>query len=167
MICLEYSARKWKRKCVLLRCVRLFAIQWTVACRTPLSIEFSRQEYWRGLPFPSLGDLSYPGIKPRSFFTVWATREAHRSVVVQSQSHVWLFVIPWTAACQASLSFTISWSLLKLKSIEMVMLSNHFIFRCPLLLLPSIFPSIRIFSNELALCIKWPKYWSSNFSISP
>ena len=81
-------------------------------------------------------------------------------VVVQSLSRVWLFVTSWTAACQASLSFTISWSLLKLMSIESVMPSNHFILYHPLLLLSSIFPSIRIFSNESALCIRWPKYWS-------
>ena len=76
-----------------------------------------------------------------------------------------LFVTPWTAACQASLPSTISWSLLKLKSIESVMLSNHLIFCHPLLLLPSIFPSIMVFSNELTLHMRWPKYWS--FSISP
>ena len=74
-------------------------------------------------------------------------------------------MIPWTAAFQASLSFTISWSLLKLMSIESVMPSNLLILCCPLLLLPSIFPSIRVFSSELALCVRWPKYWS--FSISP
>ena len=74
---------------------------------------------------------------------------------------------PWTAACQASLSFTISWSLLKLMSVESVMQSNHLIFCCPLLLLPSIFPSISVFSNESALCIRWPKYWSCSFNISP
>ena len=73
----------------------------------------------------------------------------------------------WTAACQASLSFTISWSLLKLVSIESVMPSNHLILCHPLLLLPSIFPSIRVFSSELALHIRWPKYWSFSFSISP
>ena len=84
---------------------------------------------------------------------------------VQPLSHVWLFATPWTAARQASLSFTISWSLLKLVSIELVMPSNHFILSHPLLLLPSIFPSIRIFSKELALHIRWPRYWS--FSISP
>ena len=87
-------------------------------------------------------------------------------VVVQLLSCIWLFVIPWTAVCQASLSFTISWSLLKLKSIESVMPSNHLILCHPLLLL-SIFPSIRVFSNELALRIRWPKYWSFRFSISP
>ena len=73
---------------------------------------------------------------------------------------------PWTAACQASMSFTISWSLLKLMSIELLP-SNHLILCCPLLLPPSIFPSIRVFSNELALCIRWPKYWSFSFNISP
>ena len=83
---------------------------------------------------------------------------SHQFSSVQSLSHVQLFAIPWTAACQASLSFTISWSLLKLMSIESVMLSNHFILCHPLLLLPSIFPSIRIFSNESASCIRWPKY---------
>ena len=74
---------------------------------------------------------------------------------------------PWTAACQASLSITNSWSLLKLMSIQLVMLSNHLIVCCPLLLLPSIFPSIRVFSNESVLHIKWPKYWIFNCSISP
>ena len=81
-------------------------------------------------------------------------------IVVQSLSHVRLFATSWTAAHQASLSFTISWSLLKLMSIESVMSSNHLILCCPLLLLPSIFPSNRVFSHESALCIKWPKYWS-------
>ena len=88
-------------------------------------------------------------------------------IVVQSLSHIWLFATPWTAACQASLSFTISQSLLKLMSTESVMPFNHLI-RChPLLLLPSIFPNIRVFSRELTLHIRWPKYWSFSFSISP
>jgi len=86
---------------------------------------------------------------------------------VQSLSHVQLFATPWTAACQASLSITNSWSLLKLMSIELVMPSNHLILCRPLLLPPSIFPSIRVFSNESVLCIRWPKYWSFSFSISP
>ena len=81
---------------------------------------------------------------------------------VQSLSHDRLFVTPWTAARQASLSITNSWSLLKLMSIESVMPSNHII-----LLLPSVFPSIRVFSNESVLRIRWPKYWSFNFGISP
>ena len=86
---------------------------------------------------------------------------------VQSVSHAWLFVTPWTAACQASLSITISQSLLKLMSIESVMPSNHLILCNPLLLLPSIFPRIKVFSNESVLWSRWPKYWSFSFSISP
>ena len=86
---------------------------------------------------------------------------------VQSLSRVRLFVTPWTAARQTSLSITNSWSLLKLMSIESVMPSNHLILCCPLLLLPSFFPSIGVFSNESALHIRWPKYWSFSFSISP
>ena len=78
-----------------------------------------------------------------------------------------LFATPWTAACQASLSITNSRSLLKLMFIELVMPSKHPVLYRPLLLLPSIFPSIRVFSNESVLCIKWPKYWSFSFSISP
>ena len=85
---------------------------------------------------------------------------------VQSLNPVRLFVTPWTEARQAFLSFTISWSLLKLMSIESVMPSNHLILSCPLLLLPSIFPSISVFSNESVLCIRWPEYWSFSFSIS-
>ena len=86
---------------------------------------------------------------------------------VQSLSYVGLFATPWTAAHQASLSITNSWSLLKLMSIESVMPSNHLILCRPLLLPPSIFPRIRVFSNESALRIRWSKYWSFSFSISP
>ena len=86
---------------------------------------------------------------------------------VQSLSCVRLFVTPWTAALQASLTITNSQSLLKLMSIELVIPSNHLILCCPLLLLPSIFPSIRVFSSESVLHIRWPKYWSFSFSISP
>ena len=86
---------------------------------------------------------------------------------VQLLSCVQLFLTPWTAACQASLSINNSWSLPKLMSIESVMLSNCLILFRALLLLPSIFPSIRVFSKESVLCIKWPKYWSFSFSISP
>ena len=86
---------------------------------------------------------------------------------VQSLSGVRLFVIPWTAARQASLSITNSKSLLKLMSIELVMPSNHLILCLPLLLPPSIFPTIRVFSNESTLHMRWPKYWSFSFSISP
>ena len=88
-------------------------------------------------------------------------------VVVEWLCCVQLFAIPWTAAYQASLLFTISRSLLKLMSIESVMPSNHLIFCHPLLLLPSIFPCMRVFSNDSALHIKWPEYWSFSSSISP
>ena len=84
----------------------------------------------------------------------------------QLLSCIWLFATPRTAACQASLSFTISWSLLKLMSIESMIPYSHLILCHPLLFLPSIFPSIRVFSNELALRIRWPEYWSFSFSIS-
>ena len=85
---------------------------------------------------------------------------------VQLHSCVRFFATSWTAACQASLSITNSWSLLKLMSIESVTPSNHLILCCPLLLLPSIFPSVRVFSNESVLRIRWPKYWSFSFSPS-
>ena len=88
-------------------------------------------------------------------------------IFVQSLSHVRFFVTPWTAAHQASLSITNSWSLLKLMSIELVMPSNYLIVCHPLLLLSSIFPSSRVFSNESAVGIKWPQYWSFSFSLSP
>ena len=86
---------------------------------------------------------------------------------VQLLSRVQLFATPWTGACQASLSITNSWILLKLMSVESVMPSNHLILCRPLLLLPSIFPHIRVFSKESVLCIRWPKYWSFSFTISP
>ena len=86
---------------------------------------------------------------------------------VQSLSRVQLFAMPWTAACQASLFITNSWSLLKLMSIELVIPSNYLILCRPLFLPPSIFPSIRVFSNKSALCMRWPKYRSFSFRISP
>ena len=104
------------------------------------------------------------------FFFAQHNKVAHkllRFISVQPLSCVWLFVTPWTAAHQASLSLTNSWSLLKLISIKLVKPSNHFIICSSLLLLPSIFPSIRVFSNESVICIRWPKYWSFSFSISP
>ena len=153
-----------------------FATPWTVAHQAPLFMGFCRQVYWSGLAAPSPGDFPDPSIEPLSpvlagrFFTtkppgkpiwLWIV------VVIQSPSRVHLFVTPWTAAHQAFLSFTIFWSLLKLMSIESVMPSNHLSLCCPLLLLPLIFPSIKVFSNESALRIRWPKYWSFSFSISP
>ena len=153
---------------------------------------FSRQEYWSGLPCPPTVDLPGPGIKPTllmspalagRFFTTTATCEAHINTdslikikhhgqifsfsSAQSLSRVRLFVTPWTAACQASLSITNSQSLLKLMSIKSVMPSNYLILCCLLLLMTSIFPSIKVFSNKSALCIRWPKYWSFSFNISP
>ena len=130
---------------------------------------FSRQEYWSGLSFPSPGDSPNPVIEPWStsiagrFLTDWATQFSS----VQSLSCVWLFAVPWTAARQASLSITNSQSLPKLMSIKSVMPSSHLILCCPLLLLSPIPPSIRVFSNESAFHIRWPKYWSFSFNISP
>ena len=131
-----------------------------VAHQAPLSMEFSRQEYWSGLPFPPPGDLLNPGIKPE-FFTSPALAGRFFTIQfssVQSLSCVQLFVTPWTTARQASLSITNSRSLLRLMSIELVMPSNHLILCHPLLLLPSIFPSMRVFSNESTLHMRWPKY---------
>ena len=87
--------------------------------------------------------------------------------LVQSLSRVWLFATPWIAACQAALSITNSWSSLRFTSIKSVMLSSHLIFCRPLFLLPPIPPSIRVFSNESTLRMRWPKYWSFSFSIIP
>ena len=98
---------------------------------------------------------------------VWSSVNSYVVAVVQSLGHVWLFVTPWTATHQSSLSFTISQRLLKLMSIELVVPSNHLVLCRYLFLLPSIFPSIRVFSNESVLHIRWPKYWSFSFSISP
>ena len=112
-----------------------------------------------------------PQAAPKILWAATKTRCSHKWVnqfsSVQSLSHVWLFATPCAVACQASLSITNSWSLLKLMSIESVMPSNHLILCRPLLLLPLIFPSIRVFPNESVLCIKWPNYWSFSFSISP
>ena len=107
---------------------------------------------------------------PRDYQTKRSKSEGERQntiVVIQSLSHVWLSVTPQTAVHQASLSSTICQSLLKFMSTESMMLCNHLILCCPLLLLPSIFPSIRVFSNESALCIRWPKYWNFSFTNSP
>ena len=101
------------------------------------------------------------------FFELIISSRCLGYIVVQSLSPVQLFAIPWTAAHQSSLTFTVSWSLLKLISIELMIPSNHLILCCSLLLSPSIFPSIRVFSKELALCIRCPKDWSLSFNISP
>ena len=114
------------------------------------------------VPFLQNGSTLYICFTALSFFNCGLQFSS-----VQLLSRVRLFATPWTAACQASLSITNSRSLLKLISIESVMLSNHLILCHPLLLLPSIFPSIRVFSKELVLRIRWPKYWNFTFSISP
>ena len=126
----------------------------------------------RGSSQPRMESMSLlsPALAGR-FFTTSTTWEVPISGIefssVQSLSQVWLFATPWTAARQGSLSITNSWSPPKLMSIESVMPSNNLILCCPLLLLPSIIPSIRVFSNESALHIRWPKYWSFSFTISP
>ena len=145
-------------------------------CLTPLGLRYSIQDLcwgmwdlvpWTGIEpkSPELGSRSpshwiIRKVPYRSFFD-------HHFSLVQSISRVRLFVTSWTAAHQASLSFTISLNLLKLMCFALVMPSNHLILCHPLIFLPSIFPSIRVFSNESVLLIKWPKYWSFNFSISP
>ena len=143
---------------------------WTVAHQAPPSVGISRQDDRRGLPFLPPGDLPHPRIKSTSlaspalagaFSTTSATSvQFSRSVVSDSAS-------PWTAAHQAFLSITNSRNLLKLMSIELVMPSNHLSLYCPLFLLPSVFSSIRVFSNEFVLHIRWPKYWSFSLRIRP
>ena len=107
--------------------------------------------------------LSYQPLHPKLYILLKNSEFSS----VQWLSRVWLFATPWTAASQASLSITNFRSLLKLMSIDSVMPSSHLILCHPLLFLPSIFPSIRVLSSESALCIRWPKYWSFSFSISP
>ena len=106
-----------------------------------------------------------PPLNPGSYDSILCFHE-FGVFVIHLLSHVYLFATPWTVAHQAFLSFTNSWSLLIIMSIESVMLSNHLILCCPLLLQPSNFPSTRVFSNESVLCIRWPKYWNYSFSIS-
>ena len=139
---------------LILQCIQSFTVKYDVKqwafCRCPLTGWGSSRLLpvcWVFLPWKAVGVC-----------------QKHS---VQSLSRVWLFATPQTVACQASLSFTISWILLKLMSIESAMPSNYLILCHPLLLLPSIFPSIRVFSNESALRIRWPKYWNFSFNISP
>ena len=181
-------------------CVRLSATPWTMASQAPLSMGFSRQEHWSGLPFPSsVIKYEVSEVKSLSPFRLFAnpwteayqaplsmgfSRQAYWSglplpspryivpyffhdISSVQFSRVQLFLTPWTAEHQASLSITSSRSLLKLMSIELVMPSNHLILCRPLLLMPSVFPSIRVFSSESVLHIRWPKHCSFSFSISP
>ena len=165
-----------------------FASSWTVAFQAPLSMEFSRQEYWSGLPFPSPGDLPTQESNSRLlhrqadslplshlgnpavllhlfYFSLMLIRTVPDTYSVQSLRHVPLFVTPWITARQAFLSITNSQSSLRFMSIKSVMPSSHLILCRPLLLLPPIPPSIRVFSNESTLHMRWPKYWSFSFSI--
>ena len=139
--------------------------------QVPLSMRFSRQEDWSDCHFLLQGILPTQGLHQsllhcRWFFTTEPPGKPIQVSSVQLLSCVQLFATPWTAAHQASLSITNSWSLLKLMSIESVMPSNLLILCHPILLLLLIFPSIRVFSSESVLCIRWPKYWSFSFSIS-
>ena len=132
----------------------LFSVQSTIkACEFAISLFFITYEG----SYAMENVYKFVYISPQSVFVV----------VVQSLSPVWLFATPWTATRQASLSFTISQTLLKLMPIESVMPSSHLILCHPLLLLPPIPPSIKVFSNESTLRMRWPKYWSFSFSISP
>ena len=226
--CLDFKYIIFFIACVL-SCfspVWLFAMLWIVACQVPLSMAFSRQEYWSGLPCSPPGDRPKLGMEPKSLMSPALVRvhakalqscltlsdpmdyslpgsSVHR--ILQARILEWgpmpspyigrqvlyhwchlgsptfliccwcccsvsqssLFVTPWTAAYQTSLSFTISQRLVKLKSIESVIPSNNLVLYHPLLLLPSIFPSIRVFYNESALRIRCPEYWSFSFNISP
>ena len=140
---------------------------------------FPRREYWNELPSPTPRDLPDSGTKPMSlvspaladrFFTTEPPGKLKFMLQfssVQSLSHVRLFGTPWIAARQASRSITNSRSSLRLMSIESVMPSSHLILCHPLLLLPPIPPSIRVFSNESTLHMRWPKYWSFSFSVIP
>ena len=140
-------------------------------------MEYSSPKYWSGYPFPSAGHFPTQGSNPRHthcrhVLYHLSHREAQWDLItqltkVQWLSRVWLFVIPWTASCQASMFITNSRSLLKFMSIESLLSYKHLILCLPLLLLPSIFTSIRVFSKESVLHIRWPKYWSFSFSISP
>ena len=119
-----------------------------------------RSLHRRGLSELTFGELPEVGQAGRGW-------EEEGLLLFSPFSYIWWFVTPWTVTCQASLSITNFQSLLRLMSIELVIPSNHLILCFPLILLPSVFPSISVFSNELALCIRWPKYWSFSFSISP
>ena len=138
---------------------------WTVAHQFPLSSGILRQEYWSGLPFPTPGNHPDPGIKLGSpalqvdSLTSEPPWKPKKHICCCSVTKLCLILFDsMDCSTPAYLSFTISWSLLKLMSIKLVMPSNHLVLCCPLLLLPSVFPNIGGFSNESPLCIRWPKY---------
>ena len=139
-------------------------LAWNVPLVSPVFLKSSLI-----LPILLFSSVGLHSSLKKAFLSLLATlwNSTFSWVSVQSLSRVWLFVTSWTAACLSSLSITNSQSVLKLMSIKLVMPSNHLILCHPLLLLPSIFPSIRVFSNEIVLLIKWPKYWRFSFRISP
>ena len=141
----------------------------TELCHPPRHMTQKEQEEKLYMMLPVFNRVS-PGCHAPGFRRGWLCRNLDITishVVVELLSCVQLFATPWTAARQAPLSSTTSRSLLKLMSVEAVMLSNHLILCCPLLFLPSVFPSFKVFSSELALLIRWPKYWNLRFSTSP
>ena len=150
----------------------LISHKWRLLLQNP---KYSHRSYLRKQRFLAINSHSFKTDVFQSSLIVWfvAARNIFSHVFnipfssVQSLSRVWLFATPWTAEHQTFLSITNSQSFLKVMSIKSVMPSNHLILCHPLLRLPSIFPSIRVFSNESALHIRWPKYWSFSFSISP
>ena len=146
------------------RRIQLFAILRKVARQAPLSMGLSRQEYWSGCHLLLPGLFLTQGLNLASCVSDSLPTDPPGKTRL---SRVRFFVTPSTAALHASLSFSVSQSLLKLMSIQSAMPSNHLILCCPLLLLLSILPSIRVFFNESALLIRWPKYWSFSFSINP
>ena len=164
----------WGCVCYSLSCARLCDF---MDCTLPGSSVHGilQARILKGVAIPFFKGSSWPRDQTRvpwvadRFFTIWATREALERYVRsdQSLSRVWLFATPWIAARQASLSITNLRSSLKLTSFESVMPSSHLILCRPLLLLPTIPPSIRVFSSESTLRIRWPKYWSFSFSIIP
>ena len=130
----------------------------------PLASRTGREWISMVLSYPIGDSFEWQPWETNTLYSFYQNRET--LCFVHSLSHVRLFATPWTAVRQVSLSFTISWSLLRLMSIDLMMPSNYLILCRPLLLLPLVFLSIRVFSNELALLIRWSKYWSFSFSIS-
>ena len=161
----QVSPTGWSSLPYQLLCVCLLSVSSSFLIRTPVwGLRIHPKN--PGSPFSLKHCSSLEGVTRLLQWEFFISTPGHfidhiSVVVVQSLSCVWLFATPWTTACQASLAFTISQSLLKLMSIELMMPSNHIILCRPLLFLPSIFPSIRVFANESALRIKWPKYWAS------
>ena len=155
-------------------CLQLFGTPWTVAHQVPLSMESSGKN--TGVGFHALLQGIFPtqgsnlGLLHCSQILYYVSHQGSPNIpncCCLVTHRVQLFATPNTAACQVSLSFTISWSLLKLMSIESMMPSRCLVLCHPLFLLPSIFPSIRVFSNESFICIRWPNYWCFSFTISP